>query len=465
MKRPAIAGEPGVAGGRRLMLNDLDMASLSRLGHILVKQGKYYHREVNVVGKVEGVRVQDGQIFLDLEASGTEDEGLLRSITGKQGRRISVHVCPPDCGSLVTDEFLIHGREYEAVDPKAKPWYTNLVQVVAVPGPDADELAEMREEADKRRALAEGRADRSPNAKKRREEKVAKKKQIAEERKEKKRREPSAESEDLVAGQKDLAGLFGGTALDPDPKSRKRILKRARRLGRGGKKKKKSSSDTAASSTSSSGSSSVALASGGLFNSERRMKSIWKRYPGALAASAVMDARELLMTSSGTLHDVDCKQLPPITTQFVRQHLGGTMSPPMLQEALTLSTCLDTLLQGRAASTCDIIAQRLKALENVAQGHHWSIGRQLELVRSEPAGLTNETEGWDAARRAREEAKLKVTLVKNPGARGSEVSSGAKGKKGKDFKGAGKGGTDDGRKGKGNEGRKEGKGAWQKQEK
>ena len=64
------------------------------------------------------------------------------------------------------------------------------------------------------------------------------------------------------------------------------------------------------------------------------------------------------------------------------------MSPAMLQEALTISTCLDGLLQGRAAGVCDVLAQRLKSLETVSRGTHWSIGRQLELVRADATGMT-----------------------------------------------------------------------------
>ena len=118
------------------------------------------------------------------------------------------------------------------------------------------------------------------------------------------------------------------------------------------------------------------------------MKLIWRQYPGALAASSLIDAREMLMTSSGTLWDVDHTQLPPIATQFVRMRLSSHMSPPMLQDALTLSTCIDGLLTGRVASTVDVLFQRRKAFENVSRGSHWTVGRQLELVRSDLAGLT-----------------------------------------------------------------------------
>ena len=100
-----------------------------------------------MAGKVEGVRAQDGQVFLELEACGTEDEGLLKAITSKEGRRVSVHVCPPGCGDILTDEHLVHGRDYEVIDPKGKPWFTNLVQVAPHQGAEFDEMAAMREDA------------------------------------------------------------------------------------------------------------------------------------------------------------------------------------------------------------------------------------------------------------------------------------------------------------------------------
>ena len=98
------------------------------------------------------------------------------------------------------------------------------------------------------------------------------------------------------------------------------------------------------------------------------MKTIWRRYPGSLAATSLWEARQSLMTASGVLWDVDRKSLPPITTQYTRQHLAAGMSPPMLQEALTISACLDGLLQGKVAWTADVLAQRLKSLENFKRG-------------------------------------------------------------------------------------------------
>ena len=465
MRRPARSEDPGEADGVRRVLSDLSVAELSRLTYIWAKRALYYHQEVEVVGKVEGVRAQDGQIYLDMDATGTKSESLLKAISGKQGRRISLHVCPAGCEGKITDEFLLHGKEFEEVDIKGQDWYSNLVLVAPREEQEADELQGLRTEGDKRRGEQEGRLAKSPKKKKKEKKKKEKVDKDVKEREKSKRREASSESEDLEIGQKGLEALFSGTGLDPSPRARRKVLKKARRMGRSKKKKKRSSSGSSSSSSSSSKSSSSKEISGGLFNSEKKMKKIWRRYPGSLAATALMEARQSLLTVSGVLWDVDKNALPPITTQYTRQHLAPAMSPPMLQEALTISACLDGLLQGRVAWTADILAQRLKSLESSSRGTHWSIGRQLELIRAEPQGITGEAEGLSAARAAREEERLRSTMGRSSTGRPSDFGSASKGKKGKEGKGTGKQGADESSRGKGGGGKKEGKSEWQKKDK
>ena len=467
LRRPAAAVDEEPPLKVKKLLGDLSIQELSKLGEVWLKKAVYYHREIDVAGKVVGVRVNEGQIYVDLEATGTEDGAFLRAVTGKEGRRVSAHVCAPDCGNVLTDEFLIHGKEYESVSLDRFPWFKNLVQVGPDVAGDVDELEKMREEAEKRRLAKEGRPGDPPKTKKDKEKKKEKRKEKdVVDAGSRKRRRSSEESDERVVGQKDLAALYAKTALDPDPKQRGKVLKKARKLGRGGKKKKKKSTSSSKDSSSTSSSrSSGKYAHGGLFSSEKKMQQIWRQFPGALAASALIDAKEMLLTASGTMWDVDHKQLPPLATQFVRQQLAPNMSPAMLQEALTISCCIDNLLLGKPATACDVLFQRLKALENVSKGSHWSVGRQLELVRSDQSGLTNETEGLDAARRAREEERLRSVMTRPAGGRPSDGGAAQKGKKGKDSKGTGKGGSEESRRGKGGDGKKDSKGSWQKADK
>ena len=450
LRRPAAAAPPGApVGGPRALLGDLSVAELAKLQHLWIKKGVYFHKEVDVAGRLVGVRVDDGNIFIDLEATGTKDAGLLKALTAKKSRRLSIHVCPPDCGNVLSDEYLVHGREFEQIDPGHDPWYSNLLKVGHEDAGEADELASLRAEA-----LARGEV--SPREKRGKKKKDQKETEEKQEKKEKKRK-ASSDSEVVEVGQKPLENVFGGTGLDPNAKSRRKFLKKARKVGKAKKKKKKSSSASSSSGgdTSSSSPSSKEMA-GGLFSSERRLKTIWRKYPGALAATSVIEARHSLMTSQGLLHDTEKKSMPPLALQYTRQQLSSNMSPPMLQEAVTVAACLDGLLLGKVAWTADILAQRLKSLEALSRGTHWSIARQLELIKADMQTITGEEEGRDAARAARDEEKLKQSLSK-----GGDQRSSSKGKKGKESKGSGKSGADDSTKGKGAGGRKDSKGEWQ----
>ena len=326
---------------------------------------------------------------------------------------------------MLSDEYLVHGKEFEQIDPAKDPWFTNLMKVGREDGGDPDEMASLRAEADKLRAGSLGRGEVSPKEKKAKKKREKKEKDEKVDKKEKKRK-ASSDSEVVEIGQKPLEDVFGGTGLDPNGKSRRKILKKARKLGKSKKKKKKSSTGSSSSGgeTSSSSPSSKEIA-GGLFSSERRMKTIWRKYPGALAATSVIEARTSLMTSQGLLHDTDKRSMPPLAMQYTRQQLASNMSPPMLQEAVTVAACLDGLLLGKIAWTADILAQRLKSLEALSRGTHWSIARQLELIKADPQSITGEEEGRDAARAARDEEKLRQSLSK-----GGDSANLLKGQKG-----------------------------------
>lgn len=180
-----------------------------------------------------------------------------------------------------------------------------------------------------------------------------------------------------------------------------------------------------------------------------------KRYPGVLAAQAIIEAKDRLVTGAGTMWSQEKETLAPVLTHYCRQSLIGNMAPAMAQEALTVCSTLDLLLQGKVAAAADVLAQRAKSLESHSKGAHWSVGRQLELIKLEGGGIAESAESLDAARRAREEDKLRTMLNRPTGGRGNEGqgSGGGKGKKGKD-KSSGKGKAEETNKAKGGDGGK-----------
>ena len=461
LKRPAAdekETEEDIAGSKPRKLAAISLREIKELGPIYVGEARYYGRLVQVAGRVVGLRQEGEESFLDLYATGVKDDGLLQILTGKREPVVAIHLCDPSCSGLLTDECLLHAQEYEPVDLRRLPWLTNLKAVRAA-SEDEDEWACLREE--KRRRREEVGAEALPDKKKK------KKKRKSEEKiKEGRVDQPPKEDEgDVEIGQMPLGQVFKGTGLDPDAKKRGRVIKRARKIGKGKRRKKKkesSSTDDGDSSSTSTEETDDVAGTLGLFEAEQKLKSMWRKCPGALTHGALSEARERLMSSSGALWNISKGELPPLFLQYGRQQLIGTMSisPALQQEIATVCYTLDHLLLGRVAKAADLLSQRLKSLESLVRGCHWSVGRQLELIRTDLGGIAEESETLSAARRAREEEKLR-TLVSRPAAgKGNEYGQGGKTRKGK---ATGKGRSDESGKGKVSEGKKEDqKGGWQK---
>lgn len=68
----------------------------------------------------------------------------------------------------------------------------------------------------------------------------------------------------------------------------------------------------------------------------------------------------------------------------------------------------------------DVLAQRLKSLEALGRGAHWTMCRQFELVKTDEGGMTETQEKLTAARQAHEEARLKSVMTRAPGAKGGD---------------------------------------------
>ena len=440
-ENPPRPGERPLAG--------LTLQQLKQLKTVCLSDARYYGRVVQVAGLVAGTSMEDGELFVMLETTGTKDDELLRVLSGTPGRKLRVHICTEGCEGLLTDPLLVHGHSFEEVNLDRLPWLTNLEAARGVPaGGGPDELAKLRELQAKVRE-EEKRGDKKVSKKEK------KRKRLEEKKGDEGRAEepPKKTGGDLVVGQKALEDVFSATGLDPNPERRKKILRKAKRLGKGKKRRKKKSSsssgDTSVSSTSSS-STSDGDDDSGLFGENTKLHRIWKRCPGALTAAAVREARQSLMDQTGTLWNINQSELPPIFTQYCRQQviLPHGVSPALVQEILTLSQVLDSLLLGRIAGSADIVCQRLKSLETLAKGSHWATGRQLELVRSDQHSMAEGSEALGAAKRAREEERLKSLLSKAPTGKGGEGIYGGKNRKGK---ATGKGKPDEGGKGRGGE--------------
>ena len=304
--------------------------------------------------------------------------------------------------------------------------------------------------------------------KKKKESKKDKRRRNAEDSEEgRKKKSPRRDEEELEVGQKPLEWIFKGTGMDPDPRRRAKLMRKARKVAKKGKKKKKkdkgSSEGSSSSKSTSSSSSSPGEGEEGLFDEELRVHSIWRRYPGTLTAKSLQEIKRNLLTATGTVWSLEKSVLPPLYTQYARQAVLPSMSPALQQEALTLCQALDYFVMGRIAGGMDILNQRLKSVVSLSKGAHWSLGRQYELVKVEDRGFAEEGEFLSAAKRAREDEKIKGLMSRPPQGKGAEGSQGGKNRKGKEGKSTGKGQPLESGKNRGGGGSKEeGKGQWQK---
>ena len=360
IRRPAARGVDRPSQGDEKKFEELGVKDLTALGPIRIKKAKYYGREIDCAGQIVNVRMEGAELMADFKVSGTQDEGFLRAISAKADRMATLHLCGAGCTHVLTGETLLHSTSYAPVNLTGDPWYTNAE---VVPGAaaveDEDELRRLREAVD--RSLEEGR--RREESPKKKEKKSKKEKKTREDSLERKRkvREKEEEEEEIVRGQKGGEALYAGTGLDPLRKPRAKILKKAKRLGKSSKKskKKKKDSDKGSGSSSSSSESDDSLVdvSGGLFESDRKIKVIADRCPGALGYCAMWEARQNLLTSAGTSWAMEKQAIAPVFVQYARQQMAAGLSPPMLQEVMTVATCLDLLLLNRPAAAVDVLGQ------------------------------------------------------------------------------------------------------------
>lgn len=408
---------------------------------------------------MKGLRCEETQWFLDLEIAGTKDEEILRVLTGRREKVMSVLLCGAECTHQLTDELLVHADRFEEIDLACLPWMTNLKEVRPLIRGE-DELAVLRREQAKMEAEKE-------EMDKKKERKADKRKKREGEAEGRVAKSPKRSAEELEPGQRPLEDVFKDTGMDPDLKRSARVLKKAKKVAkksRKGKKKKERGSSSEASKTSSSSSTSSSLEVGdsALFEEEKKLRSVWKRCPGALSARSIQEIKKNLLTAAGTAWDMDKTTLGPVYTHYGRQVVMPGMGASLQQEVLTICQALDLMARGCIASSMDLLNQRLKSLEALGKGSHWSLCRQYELVKTEEGGMTEEQEKISAARQAREEERLRGLMSRPPSGKGGDYSQG-KSRKGKDSKGSGKNQSGDAGKNRGGQGGKDDqKTPWQK---
>eukprot|EP00438_Fugacium_kawagutii_P029681 Skav211485 [mRNA] locus=scaffold2188:230907:231446:- [translate_table: standard] len=132
-----------------------------------------------------------------------------------------------------------------------------------------------------------------------------------------------------------------------------------------------------------------------------------QKAPGVLTTATIREIQTQLLTSTGNVWSVEKGELPAVCLQYFRQQLQARMSGGAAREALTLSWCLDLLLQGRLPECADTLCQRLKALELISAGTAWSVAQRVEVVPQERGQLSTRAETQVALKESHLDNKTK----------------------------------------------------------
>lgn len=423
--------------GRECHLHEVKLEDLCPGQMVVLTEATYIAEKVQVSGLVKKVEMEAGEVHLVLRALGAQSEALLRVHSADPVQNFTVHRCPVGCSLTETGERYLHGHRIRLLtDPsKEEPWMRNLEKAVE-PAAKEDELEELRKRAE---LVAPGEA----GVKEKRPKKVSssssskrkKKKKKKKEKKEKKKGKVEAPDEGhldgrrpVAAGVKDPKALFGGTGLDPREKIRKRVGRRAQRYVAKSKRSKGSSSSSSATSTGSSEESQIAPE--GLFAETSKVRMVSERYPGVLAQESLRWMREALLVKQG--EELEAPGVRPTVMMYYRQQLFGKVTPPMARELVTLATCADLLLKGKAASATDVVLQRFKSIEATVGGTHWSVSQRMEIPLAETSRVAQQGEIKNAQKDNYEESRT-MWLASMPGSKGEK----GKGKSDKGHKGKG----------------------------
>eukprot|EP00438_Fugacium_kawagutii_P022471 Skav232357 [mRNA] locus=scaffold2646:529683:532082:+ [translate_table: standard] len=419
---PAVAREASWADGDAVPTHQVALEELGKGTEVVVENGLYYTNECKIAGSIKGVEINDGEVHLKMAVSGTTSEPVLKMQSGQPTMTFRVHRCGAHCNGESVADDLVHARTLRTMKeiPNEEGWVKNL-EKIAVADP-VDELRDLRAAG---RALEGGaipsgaekveekekdkKDKKKEKSKKRKKKEKEKEQEKAKTSKEKKAKEVSASSEDSKedgrkskqAAQKTGKMLFGGTGLDPREQVRARVTRHARKLV----KKKADTSSKSEGSSSSSEDVAMTEADASIFNQSSKVRLVADGCPGALTCQAIGQMRSALYHDQGM--EDSPGELRPTALAYFRQYLQRRTSGPALREMMTLSASLDCLLRNRPACAADILTQRLKSMEAVLNGAHWSVGQRLEVVGQDIQAITGREEIGLAQRDVYQDAKSK----------------------------------------------------------
>eukprot|EP00435_Cladocopium_sp_Y103_P030696 s76_g7.t1 len=317
VRRPSRADDEEAVAEEIIGSSKVTLDQCKGLDEIEVLKGSYWEAELRAALKVKEVYIKTGELHMRCQVLGTQSESLLRAASNRAGRMIEAHLCPLECTGGPHSEGVIHVASFRKLGQEREAWMTNMVPEERREGAgerEADELEEIR--ADMRRLQGpdgekrEGRGAEAPH------------RSASEDKKVKKRRRSRSKQKKgkdwRVDSAKEIKVLFQYTGVDPDPMVGKKFRRRAAKLARRKNRESKSGS-----STTSSSSGDQVKGDSTLFGSSSKTQVIARRLPGALAASAIEEISETLVTAEGGLWETQEGPLPPLWVRAAGRKNAG----------------------------------------------------------------------------------------------------------------------------------------------
>ena len=441
LRRPAArvrdlrSSEDKFRAGEEVQIGSLPLDAFKKGDWVASSDSLYYGGDCVWAGKIGRAVLEDGIAELEVVLTGTESETLLQAATSRApGSVTRIHCCKADCDKKRENPDLIHCNKIYLVDTSVEAGWEKNLEV-------ADEAAELR------------RRQEAWNKQKEDEEKPKKPRSSSSEKdKKKKKKKKKKDKEDSESGgkekkkkrkyggrtlaKKDVALIFEGTGMDPDPGIRKKLGKKLKRQL---KKNKSVSSGSSGDSSTSSGLDEEVL------DDRSKLHKIAALAPGVLTAASLKNMKLYVTQASGSQWSADEDSLPALMVAYTRQHLAHRGSGGLLREAVSLSHIGDLIIQGRIAEAVDCLSQRLKCVELMLAGHPYAVAQKVEIMPGMEPLISSRTEMQLAQKEAKMDYAVKVPAYTPERPKG-QAKGKDKGKKGDKGKGKAK---DEGRKGGG----------------
>lgn len=142
-----------------------------------------------------------------------------------------------------------------------------------------------------------------------------------------------------------------------------------------------------------------------------------QQHPGKLLEKGFSTMHEQIGTFFGSLNKEASTTLSPVAVRyllsFAMPQFQGGISPERYRELRTLATCLDMIVEGRAAEGADVLMQRFKGILMSIRDKSDAASRWIELLPFEDAPTaSSQGEDFLARRMAVQHAKSDELLRK-----------------------------------------------------